>query len=294
MLLSQIRSSYYGEVVASLAKGEKLIDVRVLMNRPKADPIAYLQKELLIYSPSLNKNIPLSELATIHLDDKVAEVTHYNLSAVCVLGIRFHGNDMSSVVQKIRDNIQKANLSPDITTQISGFYKEQQKSFQEMSYVVLFAIMIIFIGLLLNFNDLRIAITILISLLLTLTGVFLALHVSAKPLDITAFMGMLIVLSIVINNNVLIYDFYQLQTDPSKSKQARIIEAIGMRIRPVLMTMLSNAFALLPIALAIGEGTQIIQDLAIAIMGGLLFAIFVNLYITPLFFYLISKKEKTA
>ncbi|WP_345991407.1 efflux RND transporter permease subunit [Sulfurimonas sp. HSL-1716] len=293
-LISQIRSMYYGEVVASVAEGEKLINIRVLMDRPRRDPIAYLQKELLIYSVKYKKNIPLSSVADISYQNKVAEVTHYNLSPVCVLGIRFNGNDMSQAVKDIRQTIDNSSLPSDITTDINGFYKEQQRSFQEMSYVVLFAVMIIFIGLLLNFSSLKIAFNILVALLFTLTGVFIALKLTGKPLDITAFMGMLIVLSIVINNNVLIYNLYQTNFSKYDDEKSRIIHAVSVRIRPVLMTMFSNAFALLPIALAIGSGTQIIQDLAIAIMGGLFFAIIVNLYVMPLFFYFMQKRMKNG
>jgi len=292
-LVSQIRSMYYGEPVASIAEGEKLINVRVLMQRPREDPIAYLQKELLIYSSKLQKNIPLSNVADISYQNKVAEITHYNLSPVCILGVRFNGNDMRQAVKEIRKNINAFNLPSDITTEIGGIYKEQQESFSQMSYVVLFAAMIIFIGLLFHFSDLRIAFSILIALLVTLTGVFMALKITGKPLDITAFMGMLIVLSIVINNNVLIYDFYQRNKENFDDEASSIIHAVSMRIRPVLMTMVSNAFALLPVAFAIGTGTQIIQDLAIAIIGGLFFAIVVNLYIMPLFFYLIRIKQET-
>lgn len=288
-LSAQIRSLYYGTVVASVAQGEKLIDIRVLLSRPRTDPITYLQKELLVFSPLLNSNIPLGEVAEISYKEKVAEITHYNLSPVCVLGIRFMGNNMSEVVQQIRHTLDTASLPADITTDISGFYKEQQQSFKEMGYVILFAILIIFTGLLLNFSSLRIAVNILVALLLTQSGVFLALFMTAKPLDITAFMGMLIVLSIVINNNVLIYDFYQKNIGADTDEASRIVDAIAVRIRPVLMTMFSNAFALLPVALAIGSGTQIIQDMAIAIMGGLFFAIIVNLFIIPLFFYWLGR-----
>ena len=290
-LLTQIRAMYYGEIVASIAEGEKLINIRVLMDRPREDPIAYLQKEMLIYSSTLHKSIPLSEIAEISYQDKVSEITHYNLSPVCVLGVRFNGNDMSSAVNEIQKKIDGFNLPSGITSDIGGLYKEQQKSFTQMSYVIVFAIVIIFIGLMFHFNDLRIALNILVALIVTLTGVLIALKLTAKPLDITAFMGMLIVLSIVINNNVLIYDFYQKNKENFDTIQDAILHAISMRIRPVLMTMLSNAFALLPVALAIGTGTQIIQDLAIAIMGGLFFAIVVNLYVMPLFFYLMLSKE---
>ncbi len=284
-LLSQIRTLYYGSVVASVAQGEKLINIRVLMQRPQTDPIAFLQQQMLVYSPQLKRNVPLDYVANIGYNRKVAEITHYNLSPVCALGVRFSGNNMSEVVAQIRQTLKNAALPADITTDISGFYKEQQRSFREMGYVIVFAILIIFTGLLLNFSSLRIATTILVALLLTLTGVFVALFVTHKPLDITAFMGMLIVLSIVINNNVLIYDFYQMNIAHDGEEHTRIVDAIAVRIRPVLMTMFSNAFALLPVALAIGSGTQIIQNLAIAIMGGLFFAIVVNLFIIPLFFY---------
>jgi multidrug efflux pump subunit AcrB len=258
-----------------------------MMSRPNIDPIVYLKKNLSIYSPTLKRKIPLNELADISYKNSVAEVTHYNLSPVCVLGIRFEGNDMSLVVSDIKEALNNAKIPDSMTTDIGGFYKEQQKSFQEMSLVILFAITIIFIGLLLKFSSLRIAFSILIALILTVTGVLLALYLTGKPLDIMAFMGILIVLSIVINNNVLIFDFYQMNLEEATTDTQKQLNALTLRAKPILMTMLSNALALLPIALAIGTGTQIIQDLAIAIMGGLLFAIVVNLYIIPLFFHFI-------
>jgi multidrug efflux pump subunit AcrB len=288
-ILSQIRSLYYGEVVASISSGEKLTNLRLLMSRPKVDPIEYLKKDLKIYSPLLKQRIPLKELVDIEYKDKVAEVTHYNLSPVCILGIRFKGNNMSQVVSDIKLALLNAKIPNTITADISGVYKEQQKSFQEMNFVILFAVIILFIGLLLNFSSLRIALSILMALLLTSTGVLLALFLTHSSMDIMAFMGILIVLSIVINNNVLIFDFYQQNLKHEKDEIEQQLDALALRVKPILMTMISNSLALLPIALAIGSGTQIIQDLAIAIMGGLLFAIFVNLYIIPLFFHLINK-----
>lgn len=290
MIRTQLRSLYYGEIVASIASGEKLTNLRVLMSRPNIDPIEYLKKDLKIYSPTLKQKIPLKELAEIHYENKVAEVTHYNLSPVCILGIRFKGDDMSKVVSEIKTTLTNAKIPDNITTDISGFYKEQQKSFKEMSFVILLAVTIIFIGLLLHFNSLKIAFSILMALTLTSTGVLLALYLTHSSLDIMAFMGILIVLSIVINNNVLIFDFYRMNTDNEKNEIEKQLNALALRTKPILMTMISNALALLPIALAIGSGTQIIQNLAIAIMGGLLFAIMVNLYIIPLFFYFIRVK----
>ncbi|MCF6308985.1 MAG: efflux RND transporter permease subunit [Sulfurimonas sp.] len=287
MIMTQVRSLYHGEIVASVAEDEKLTNFRVIMSRDNIDPIEYLKNTLKIYSSTLQKRIPLSEVATISYENKVAEITHYNLSPVCILGVRFQGNNMSLVVQDIQNALVAAKIPDEITTEISGFYKEQQKSFKEMSYVILFAVLIIFIGLLLNFSSLRITLSIILALVLTATGVLLALFLTGSSLDIMAFMGILIVLSIVINNNVLIFNFFRMDSRENIDAMEKFVDALALRAKPILMTMLSNALALLPIAMAIGTGTKIIQDLAIAIMGGLLFAIFVNLYIIPLFFYFI-------
>jgi len=98
---------------------------------------------------------------------------------------------------------------------------------------------------------------------------------------------MLIVLSIVINNNVLIFNFYKNIAEEKLEK--RILYANASRFRPITITMLSNALAMLPIALAIGSGTQILQDLAISMIGGLIFAIFLNLLIIPILFHFLSR-----
>jgi len=293
MIKTEIKLYYYGEVVASIANGEKLTNFRVIMSRPNIDPIDYLKNHLKIYSPKLKQQILLNEVANISYQTKVAEVTHYNLSPICILGIRFRGDDMLKVVREIKETLKKSKIPNNITTDISGLYKEQQKSFKEMSLVIGFAILIIFIGLLLNFSSFRIAFSIFIALILTSTGVLLALFLANKPLDIMAFMGILIVLSIVINNNVLIFDFYQMNLNSRDNDIDQQIDALSLRAKPILMTMVSNALALLPVAMALGTGTQIIQDLAIAIMGGLLFAILVNLFIIPLFFYFLRKRLST-
>jgi len=128
----------------------------------------------------------------------------------------------------------------------------------------------------------EIAFFVLIGLALTLLGVFSGLLLTGKPLDITAFMGMLIVLSIVINNNILIFSYYLMLRKEYEREEDAILHAVRTRFRPILMTMMANVFALLPVALALGAGTQIIQNMAISIMGGLTFAIFVNLYVIPL------------
>lgn len=290
VLSSQINSLYFGQVVGNVIKGERIIGLRLLLESPDTDPINYLKDNLMIFSPKSQVYVPLRYVADLKFNNYVPEINHYNLSPVAITTVRFKGNNMSQAVSKVKSELSKLNIPKDITPEISGFYKEQQKSFNEMSLVIALSIFIIFTALLFQFGSLSIAISILIGLVLTLTGVFIGLLLTFKPLDITAFMGMLIVLSIVINNNILIFDYYKMHLAKNENTEEAILNAIKARFRPIFMTMLSNVSALLPVALAFGTGTQIIQDMAIAIMGGLTFAIFVNLFLIPLIIVKYSKR----
>jgi heavy metal efflux system protein len=287
---AKINSLYWGTVVGDVIKGENIIGMRTIVENPDRDPIEYLRNSLTVYSPKTGRQVPLGYIADIGLTENVPEITHYDLSPVSVILLRFKGNDMTRAVERVRSTLETLNLPRDITPEIAGFYREQQSSFRELVMVVLLAVLIMFTALMFQFGSMRIATIILIGLVLTLMGVFSGLLLTGKPLDITAFMGMLIVLSIVINNNVLIFDYYLKSKTQFDREDDAILNAVRTRFRPILMTMLANVFALLPVALALGAGTQIIQNMAISIMGGLTFAIFVNLYVIPLLMYWWSTK----
>ena len=252
-LTNQINAVYWGSVIGNVMKGEKLIDVRVMMERPEEDPINYLQNTMLVYSPKKEINVPLGYVADVKFRDNIPEISHYDLSPVSIVGVRFKGNEMSVAVDQIKSTLAKMNLPSGITPEVSGFYKEQQKSFGELTFVVILSILIIFTSLLLQFESVGIAAVILSCLVLTLSGVFAALFVTKRPIDITSFMGMLIVLSIVINNNILIFDYYKKYCELGNSREESILNAVRIRFRPILMTMVSNVFALLPIAVALGN-----------------------------------------
>jgi multidrug efflux pump subunit AcrB len=281
-LSAQINSIYWGTVVGDVIKGERILGMRVITESPDRDPIEYLRDSLTIYSPKTQRQVPLRYVAEVGITENVPEITHYDLSPVSIVTLRFKGNDMTFAVERVRAALEKLSLPPDITPQIAGFYREQQSSFHELVLVVFLAIMIMFTALLFQFGSMRIAFIILIGLVLTLFGVFSGLLLTGKPLDITAFMGMLIVLSIVINNNILIFSYFLIHKVKFDREEDALLNAVKTRFRPIVMTMMANVFALLPVALALGTGTQIIQNMAISIMGGLTFAIFVNLFAIPL------------
>lgn len=282
-----LNTLYFGQKTGDLIQGEKLIPLRTRTNLAHSHSSSEIAAQT-IFSPRLQHMIPLSLVADIRVRSKIPEVTHQNLSPVALVTVRFKGNDMSGAVKTVKSVLHNLHLPADITPDITGFYQQQQRSFGEMLLVVSLAIVILFVSLLFQFSDFKIAVVILIGLVLSLSGALLALFITQKPLDITAFMGILIVLSIVINNNILIFEQYQRYRQVEATPKGAILLALRERLRPISMTMFSNIFALLPIALTWGEGTQLIQNMAIAIMGGLTLALLVSILLVPQIFCLLS------
>jgi heavy metal efflux system protein len=289
-ITEHLNTLFFGQVTGDLIQGEKLLNIRLKTDQSSQILPASIQK-LTVFSPLLGHSVPLSELVTVNEQVLIPEVTHHNLSPVAVITVRFKGDNMSGAVARVKKVVAESQLPEDITPEITGFYQEQQQSFREMLMVVGFAVMIIFISLLLQFSDIKVVGVILVGLLLSLSGSLLALYITGRSLDITAFMGILIVLSIVINNNILIFDYYQRYQSEFNDPASALLRALQERFRPIVMTMVANICALLPIALAWGAGTQLIQNMAIAIMGGLGIALLISLLLVPQLFCLLQKKK---
>ncbi len=288
-----IKTAFWGKVVGNVIQGEQIIKLRLITQRDLSDPIDYLTHKLLIYAPKTGEYIPISYVADVKLRRHTPEVTHENLVPMALVTARIPGNDLTGAVKDIKNVLSQMQLPPNIGVQITGFYKEQQKSFKTLTFIIVAAVLIVLIMLILQFSSLRIALAVITGTALSLFGVFLALMLTRRPLDVTSFMGMLIVLSIVLNNGILIFSQFQKGLKGKGTEAQVLFKACAVRMRPILMTMMADFWGFLPIALAIGTGTEIIQGLAIAVMGGLGFAILMSLLFMPSF-YVLVKGQKAA
>ncbi len=286
-LKSEILKAYWGEKAGDVLKGEQIIPIRIALRRGECDPLLFLHS-MFVFSPKLSKLIPIRYVANFKYRDFTPEVTHENLVPIALVTARFRGNDMGKAVSVIRETMKRTKLPEGITYNITGFYKEQQKSFKNLTFIMIISILLIFIALLFQFSDFSIAVSLIVGTVLSLLGVFLALFITKRPIDVTSFMGMLIVLSVVLNNGILVFHYYKKYANQGDARA--LFHASKVRMRPILMTLFADFFGFLPIAFAMGTGTEIIQGLAISVMGGLLFAIFMSLFMMPSIFVLLKRK----
>jgi multidrug efflux pump subunit AcrB len=175
-----------------------------------------------------------------------------------------------------------------------GTYEEQQKSFHDLMLVLLLAIVLVFVVLLFEFRTLAAPLAILASAILSTSGVFLALLITATDFNIASFMGLIMVIGIVAKNGILLLDADQKFRGAGLSAEDSMIQAGRRRLRPILMTALAAVAGMLPLALALGAGSQMLQPLAIAVIGGLTISMVLSLIITPAVHYYLSHESVSS
>ena len=242
----------------------------------------------------------LGSLAAITMDPGQTEIRRENLQRLVQIKGRFEGIGLGSGMQAVKKAVAGLHLPSSIRVEYGGLYEEQQKSFRDLLMVFLLALVLLFVTLLFEFRTFSAPIAILASALLSTFGGFAALWLTSRvnhqiTFNVASFMGMIMVVGIVAKNGILLLDadqrFRQLGFTPEDS----LVQAGRRRLRPITMTALATIAGMLPLALAVGAGSQMLQPLPIAVIGGLLSSIVLSLVLTPtIHYYLDRGKPATA
>jgi len=185
-------------------------------------------------------------------------------------------------VREIQSQLAKdIKLPPGMTVEYGGLYQEQQASFRELATALVLAVVLVFITLLIEFRSFAHPIAIVTGAVLALSGVLLALFITRSTLNVVSLMGMIMIVGIVAKNGILMLDAVEEHLDAGDSLRQALLRSGRRRFRPVLMTSLAAMLGMLPLALAIGAASELLQPLAIAVIGGLTVALGLSLIVTP-------------
>jgi multidrug efflux pump subunit AcrB len=271
----------WGDEATQMMQGLKMIPVRV--RYPKAD-FNHSEKieKLPIYLASINRTLYLDELASIEKIPGKTDIEHENLSQIINIKAQIADRDLGSIVSDIQLMLEGIHLPPGVTVELGGQYKSQQKAFSELMLILSFGILLVFSILLFEFRSFRTAGVILLGTILSVSGVFLILWIVKIPLDISAFMGMIMIIGVVVNNGILLIDYAEKYLKENATDvSSALIMAGKVRLRPILMTTLATIFGFLPLALSLGEGSEMLQPLAISMIGGMSISMFLSLLVIP-------------
>ncbi len=250
-------------------------------------------RNTMITSSSTGKTATLGSLAEFQNEVGQTEIQRENLQRDVAVTGRFDGVSLGKGMEMVQQAVADLQLPPEIRVVYGGTYAEQQKSFRDLLAVLGLAVLLVFTVLLFEFRTFAAPTAILASALLSTSGVFLALLITGTSFNISSFMGLIMVIGIVAKNGILLLDAEERYHAEGFSARDAMIEAGARRLRPILMTALATIAGMIPLSLAIGAGSQMLQPLAIAVIGGLIASMALSLIVTPAVHYYL-KNDKIA
>jgi multidrug efflux pump subunit AcrB len=237
------------------------------------------------------KTATIGSLATLTEIPGQTEIRRENLQRSVNVTARFEGMNLGDGMAKVQQAITGLNLPPSIRVEYGGQYAEQQKSFRDLAFVLALAVLLVFMVLLFEFGNFAAPIAVLSSALLSTSGVFLALLVTGTTFNLSSFMGLIMVIGIVAKNGILLLDADQKFRAEGTRAEESMIRAGERRLRPIMMTALATVAGMLPLAFAIGAGSQMLKPLAIAVIGGILASMVLSLVVTPAVRFYLGGRE---
>ncbi len=282
-----VRTAMLGQTASSVLEGDRILDVRVLVDKADIDRMATL-KELPLRAPD-GAVIKLSQVADLEETPGQLEMRREDLRQDVAVTARLEGRDLGSAMREIREKLGKDPTLPPGTLEFGGLYQQQQESFRNLMLVLLTAIFLVFTVLLIEFRSFHEPAAIVFGAVLALFGTVLALWITGTSLNVVSFLGAIIGVGIVAKNGILMLDQVEHLRGEGLDLKEVLVRSGHRRLRPVLMTSLAAAFGMLPLAVGLGAGADMLRPLAIAVIGALCISVALSLVATPAVYYLLRR-----
>ncbi len=246
--------------------------------------------------PTMAGNVKLSTLAKVAYAEIPISITTEKGDRTAKVMLTPDGKNLGATTVDVNKRLKALVLPAGVTASLGGVSASQAQSFSDLGTALLAAVAIVFIVMVGTFRSIKQPLVLLISIPFAATGAFVALLVTDTALDVSALIGMLLLVGIVVTNAIVLIDLINQYRKEGKGIQESILDGARQRLRPILMTALATIFALTPMAIGItGSGGFISQPLAIVVIGGLFSSTLLTLIIVPVLYWLIEGgKERKA
>lgn len=278
----QANAAMYGDLVTQLLQGDRQLGVRV--RYPFAFRSDKSQMAMLPIRAPGGFNLPLTALGHIETIPGTSEINRENQRRVASVSGRLDKRDLGSTMRDVSALMQHTTLPSGITYVLAGQAQSQTESFRNLLSVLGLAILLVFGVMLFQFRTFTAPLVILLVMPLSLFGVALGLWTTHTAINISSFMGAIMLVGIVVKNGILLLDQAQKGEEAGLGLEEAVIHAGEVRLRPILMTTLTAILGLVPLALGLGAGAEMQKPLAIAVIGGLSFSTLFTLFFVPLLY----------
>jgi len=245
-----------------------------------------------VFNSASGHTATLGSLADVQQMPPQNEIVRENLQQLVEVTANLEGSNLGGVMTKVQQAVRDMHLPSSVRVEYGGTYQQQQQSFSDLLRVLVLALALVFGVLLAEFRNFPAPVAILSSSVLSISGVILALLATGITFNVASFMGLIMVIGIVAKNGILLLDADERYRAEGASAYDAMLHAAQRRLRPIVMTALAAVCGMLPLAFALGAGSEMLQPLAIAVIGGLTISMVLSLVITPLVYFLLTRNRE--
>jgi len=287
-VMEQTRTALLGEVVAQVPRAHHLLGVRLrLEDRERLDP--QILSRLRIRPPQ-GAPVPLAAVARLTRQCPPSELISDNLRPMVAITGRLEGRDLGAVTSEVERRLKGFALPPGVELVMGGQRQSQRESFGSLALVLTLAALGVFTVLTFHFRSLVLPLIILGTVPVAIAAGAAVLRVTGVPLNVSSFMGCILLVGLVVKNGILLLDHAEDVRRGGGTATEAVKEAASVRLRPILMTTLATLLGLLPLALGLGTGAELQRPLAITVMGGLFLSTVAVLLALPAAYVVVRRR----
>jgi HAE1 family hydrophobic/amphiphilic exporter-1 len=250
-----------------------------LAERDRSKPQSVM--DITVPTPS-GKSVPLRNLIRVEERQGPAEIHRLNQERIVSLSGEVTGRDMGAVIQDLQARLRAVKMPAEFSLEVGGDYHEQRQAFRELRWGLLLALILVYMVMAAQFESLRDPLLIMGSLPLATVGIVVTLWLCGSTINVNSFIGIILLTGIVVNNAIVMVDYINRQIqDGGRDLRQTVITGATARLRPVLMTTSTTVLAMVPLALALGEGGEVQAPLARVVIGGLTSSTLITLFFIP-------------
>ena len=288
-IASTLRMYFYGvETGESFWQGEDDYPIRIRLDNRQRDTMDVLER--LVVPSATGKAVRLATVARVVQDSGPSEVNRKNRQRYVVVESNVQGRSLGQVTEAARKEIASMHLPPGTRIAFGGQVQEQADAFRQLGLLVLLGITLVYMVIAAQYEALLDPFIILFSVPFALTGVVMAFLLSGLYISMQAFLGVIMLVGIVVNNAIVLLDYVGLLRARGMRLREALLEAGERRLRPILMTMLAAFFGMLPMAVSRGQGAELWRPLAVSVMGGLALSTLITLVLVPTVYLVLETK----
>ncbi len=286
-----LRNKLQGEVATELVRRDRKIDIRVRALNEERETLDDL-KQMVVSPSSYRVPVTLENVATISSLDGPAEIRRIDQQRVAIISANIAGRDLGGVVSDIEERIGSISLPSDFSISMGGQNEEMVRSFESMKFAIALAVFLVYLVMASQFESLLHPFVIMFTIPLGVVGSAFALFIKGENISVVVLIGLIMLSGIVVNNAIVLIDYVnQLRRNQSLSKIEAVIRAGQLRLRPIMMTTATTVLGLLPMAMGLGEGSEIRSPMAVTVIGGLIVSTALTLVVIPVVYTIFDRGE---